>query len=648
MNSAFKKKIGILFSMLCFLGIVVLSLSLPVYSQTKRSSSSVRKASSSAVRKSSSTARKPSTSNTKRAATSSTRRVASSSSRARSLSSSGRVRSASSRTSTSRARVNARTPIGRGLSFMNQLSDNATSADLECIDSYVACMDEQINPLLSKFSFFEEDEAVNEVLDTGQAFRCIFYDTNSSVLKSNISPMQDDKMTCIGLTDDTCYTQRGPNELYNAYNYFCSINRTLKNSIGRKVNQCDLETSNSFATKYSSAYYNEVLKRIEGDGLQIINLESSTIYKNFINQLNLSNESSYVLDPDISNEIFNDLNLENNQELFSVNVLPPIGVNTFLPSSQFLTASNKCFSTETTSDKEVNTRINKMKNNNCVAMRPKLERYYLTGKWEGAVLDENGNKVEDAQAKDVMSGFFSAKESCGLYEQALISVRDKKYGEFDNQMQNWIEENLAKIIEKKIKSTSSMVNAETELKNLDYSISLDNEKLQNEIEFNKMKAQNDLELAKTNYEMAVSNATIENATAQQQIAALYAKTFSSKALKACNKMIQNSYNRICGSNGSKCFSRNSGLSTTYYSWTEDINKKAIKISKTGSILLSDGSNYNTKDSTDGYYEIDCVNIEDFNYKQSFLYNLPGSLLSSYGVSVRDAVSEDLKNTFPEN
>ncbi|MBD5405671.1 hypothetical protein HDR59_03940 [bacterium] len=645
-------------------GMVAFSVSLPVSSKTKTSSkktSSTKKTSTSSKSKSTS-----SSSSSKRAATTTKKRSLSSTKRAATSSTSTkRAATSSSRTSTKRNVGRVRRTIGNSLSFLNQLGDNSTAEEQICIDKYVECMDSQITGIIGKYSFLADDEALNAALDTGQPFRCAFYDNNSNTLVASDNLLSDDKSICINSDVSNCYTQRGVNELYSSYNYYCDINRKLKNNIGRKINQCDISHGSSFATKYSIAYYNEVLNRINGDGLQMINLESSTIYKNFIEQLNLQNPDSYVISSDISNEIFSELNLDTETELFSINVVPPIGANNYLASSQFNTASNKCFVIEELSGTAAQKKLIKENNekttylkNNCGPLKSNLERYYLTGKWKGVPLDEEGNQIS-GETTDIETGFFSAKDSCNLYEQALISVRDSKYGEFDNQMQNWIEDNIAKMIKKKIKSTSSLTQAENTLISLDQTISFDNEKLAREISYNKTKAEGDLKLAETNLSIAMSSSNIKKSEAYTELATLYVNNFSANAVAACSTMVQDAYNAICQSNGNSCFS-SSALLSPYYTWTTQATSRGIKISRDGDIVPSHINNVENKDYSsyvvaktnptdnsvkEGYYPILCKNIGSFNYD----IPLFSSIINAAKVKasfVGDEVRNDLKNQFP--
>lgn len=681
MKRIFSEKFAYGLCLFLLSGMVVLSISLPVSAVTKKTAkprkngtSASSKTSKSSKTVKTSTSSKPKTTTVipgerKVGVTATAKPVVKRSlaTKARATSSKRSVTSASAAV---RKRATARKTIGNNLSFLNQLQDKTSLEEQTCIARYTECMDAQISSIISKYSFLSEDEALNVALDTGQPFRCVYYDENSKLFKADANNLlKDDKSICINSDTNNCYTQRGVNGLYSSYNYYCDIKRSLKNSIGRKINQCDLSRGNTFANKYSTAYYNEVLNRMKGEGLQMINLETSTIYKNFLNQLNLQNMDTYVLDSSISSEIFNELNLEQEVELFSVNVVPPIGTNNYLAGSQFTTASDSCFVTKdttsmTTAQKKIAEQHNIIASDlkaKCIPIKSNLERYYLTGKWSNIEVDANGNAVAGAVAEDVESDFFSAKESCNLYEQALISVRDSKYGEFDNQMQNWIEENLVKMIQKKIKSTSSLAQAETALKSLDQTISLNMEKTAQEIAFNKMEMEAIIAEKQNQYNLNVSNAQIQTSEVQSNLAKTYSDNYSTAVLAKCVNMISDSYDSVCGSSGEKCFSKDAILNP-YYTWISNVSDRAVKVSMKGDVIPShtnnsktDGyddyvvANTNASDTTkkEGYYSIYCKDVTKFNYKISFLSSLVNSVSSTYSKKVGELVEMNLKERFPE-
>ncbi|MDE6224408.1 MAG: hypothetical protein K2M23_02930, partial [Alphaproteobacteria bacterium] len=141
----------------------------------------------------------------------------------------------------------------------------------------------------------------------------------------------------------------------------------------------------------------------------------------------------------------------------------------------------------------------------------------------------------------------------------------------------------------------------------------------------------------------------------------YADNYANSVLTKCTTMIQDSYNSICGSTGSKCFSKTSILNP-YYTWISDIGNKAIKISMNGDIKTSHTNNKETSgyddyvitkdnpsDTTkkEGYYPVYCKDVTKFNYNISFFSSLVNSVLVEYGEDIGKAVDENLKESFPE-
>ena len=288
-----------------------------------------------------------------------------------------------------------------------------------------------------------------------------------------------------------------------------------------------------------------------------------------------------------------------------------------------------------------------------------MERYYLTGKWEGVAVDDEGKQVEGATSEDITSAFFSAKESCGLYEQALISIRDKKYGEFDNQMQNWIEDNIAKMITKKIKTTASLAKVETSLLALDKQISFDIQKSQNEMELTKSKAEGDIALKQAEIGLAKADAVVARNESAVKLAKAYASAYSAKVLGICNTMISDDFTTVCKKDGSDCFS-DKKVQQGFYTWGQHIAQYSIKVDRDGDVIPSHKNNKTNsefanyisyvqngtdKNKKDGYYQVYCKDLDEFSYKLPFLLGIPGSV-EKYGEDVKKEVKTYLETQFP--
>jgi hypothetical protein len=295
----------------------------------------------------------------------------------------------------------------------------------------------------------------------------------------------------------------------------------------------------------------------------MINVQSSTLFNNFIKSLPVENVGDYYIDPAVVNDIYAGLGLESETELFSVKVSAPVGAGLYVASAHFKTASDHCMISETvakaakenSAQKKVreatNERVNVMTKNGCFALRPSLERYYLAGKWRDTSVDEFGDAT--GTGEDIDTAFFSAKESCRMYEQALVTIRDEKYGLFDTQMQNYIEENLASVIANIINSSAAIAEATGSLKAADAKAAGDMTALLAsrgyailDMQFQKWKVSNDL--------LSLDISIREN---ERQHALTLSKTYLDKnkaaAEAACTDMVKPVYESNCGATGNACF-----------------------------------------------------------------------------------------------
>ena len=432
---------------------------------------------------------------------------------------------------------------GDGVDFQ-AAADLLVGADAtRCIEQFVRCMDSHIEPTTRYLEWLvggtdiitraaiPPDEAYLAVIDTGAPFRCVFWDPMSPSLRAPVfSPTNppscnpptwtpptgsrvgtennwvewvraapgrrfdgfvpgNDRCHCVG---PYCFEMMDMNQLHSAYNFFCRIQRRWRNSIGRWGNQCAIETAGTFATRYSIAYYREVLRRVDEGELRMINIEDSAFFQNFISALNLTNDiSRNMISRQARNQTFGALGLAEETELFSINVSPPVGSGTFIAGGALERALNDCFNPELALADEIpnnqlrnqtNLRRQQFNNLGCHAMRDPLIRYYLTGMWqnlepvEGAADDrtfafaaENradgvlGGGTETARqvmmrgtGREVRTSFLSARDSCHMYELALMSVRDMQFGLFDTEMQNFIEDSLYTILTNRLNEVRRM------------------------------------------------------------------------------------------------------------------------------------------------------------------------------------------------
>ncbi|MGN0929411.1 MAG: hypothetical protein ACI4N3_02090, partial [Alphaproteobacteria bacterium] len=305
-----------------------------------------------------------------------------------------------------------------------------------------------------------------------------------------------------------CSNQRDINDLYMSYNYYCDLDESAVGVSGMPINKCNLKKATSksndgktgnnktdvFATNDSYAYYNEANRRVEAGELKIINFEQTNLFKNKIAPLGLENwdrmsltsgstevcknangsscskgsaDCICTIENSVS-DLLSDLGLgsnSNGSELFSINVVPPVGAGNLNPGSQYEKARNICFGmttfkiagkTATDNENTIKSAINYL-SANCTspAVRTDLERYYIAGTavkpcdddyvynaasnkciYTGSDTDttiEAEKEPHTSDEEDVeleQTDFLSAKASCDLYEQTLISTRNKAYADF--------------------------------------------------------------------------------------------------------------------------------------------------------------------------------------------------------------------------
>lgn len=133
-----------------------------------------------------------------------------------------------------------------------------------CRDAYVSCMDAQIKDMIDKYTYLYDDEAVQAYLDTGEPFRCLFYDIKNSKLPENMQVIS----SCREILNEATITsfnlaQTDMNTLATQYalyikNPTCSasgvaelpVNSTAKTGI---CSTCEkYKTLNSFLSSHST------------------------------------------------------------------------------------------------------------------------------------------------------------------------------------------------------------------------------------------------------------------------------------------------------------------------------------------------------------------------------------------------------------
>lgn len=503
---------------------------------------------------------------------------------------------ASTKTSTV-ARSTSRTGT-RGLGAGKAISRIAsatttTSSTSNCLAQFIDCMDAQIDTTIANYPYLADDEAVQAMQDTQDPLRCIYY--NAANVEGLFSSGADTKYCSSDLVSkrnsilvndngtkkeestnfnnfNVCSNQKDVNDLYMSYNYYCDLNTSDVGVSGMPINKCDLKRSTGknkndvFATKDSYAYYNEANRRVSAGELKIINFEKTKLFTDKISKLGLENWDKMSLKSDTVFDLLDDLGLTNNEEIFSINVVPPVGAGNLNPGSQYEKAKNICFGTTTfkiagktatEKEKNIQSAISYL-STNCTdsATRTDLERYYIAGTSvklcdDGYIYNSTNNKCiytgKDEVAESEMdphssdeddveleqTDFLSAKASCDLYEQTLISTRNKAYADFDTQLKNYIDDEVAKLIKNKTKSLSTIANAFGNLQQTDAQISIDDIQRKSDIITSKTEAQISVLDAENNLLSKQLESTSKTFETQNKLKSLISSNFSKQISNAC-------------------------------------------------------------------------------------------------------------------
>ncbi|MBR1544692.1 MAG: hypothetical protein IJ638_01970, partial [Alphaproteobacteria bacterium] len=427
-------------------------------------------------------------------------------------------------------------------------STASTKAEI-CRNAYSECMDIQIKGILSKYSYLGEDSAVEAISETGDPLRCVYYysaDTSTSDVTEN----------------------KNINNLYYAYNYYCSPKQSTGSS-GQPVNICNWDTSNkSFASKKSYAYYNEAFKRLKNDELTILNFTQTKLYQNKIKDyMGQETASVYQISSSDVSDMLTSLGLDtsentSDQTLFSVNVAPPTDAGSLNPQGVFQKAHEICMGNGTTpttkssglGEEDLNDlkgHIKTLSGSSCQVLADDFIDYYQAGTWKGCKSGYKYSSADEMCVKKtdtsdmidlelVDTGFLSAKNSCASYEQALIANRERIYAKFQDQLTNYLNDNLAQLIKKEAKGQSTIAKAFNTLYKTDAENKLSKVQTESEIETTKLQTEADLQkikaetaVMKSQADVALANA--ENEAAKARADAIKTKNETIKSLVEANK-----------------------------------------------------------------------------------------------------------------
>ena len=229
---------------------------------------------------------------------------------------------------------------------------------------------------------------------------------------------------------------------------------------------------------------------------------------------------------------------------FSVNVAPPVGAGTLNPKGVFQKAHEICmgngqFPTTASSGlgesdlNDLKKHVKVLSSTSCQSLNDEYIAYYQEGKWEGCpsgykysstddTCVSKTNKEETAELTEVDTGFLSAAKSCASLEQSLISSRDQMYAKFQDQLTNYLNDNLAKLIKKEAKNESTITNAVSNLYTADANNKSTIVKAKADAEKTKL-------LAEVETKKIKADAQVQQAEADAQIAEAQAKIIESKA-----------------------------------------------------------------------------------------------------------------------
>ena len=189
--------------------------------------------------------------------------------------------------------------------------------------------------------------------------------------------------------------------------------------------------------------------------------------------------------------------------------------------------------------------VSKLKSSSCQSSEDSLKNYYIKGEVnecesgysydsdKGTCVDGSGNEIEVSESKE--SSFMSAKKSCEAFENALISSRDNMYAKFQDNMTNYLDEHLAKLMKKQAKSNTTIAQAFQTLKKTD----AENQKadIENETEIASLKAEETKLKAKATITQKEAELEVAKATADAELKKreLDVSTKKQKNLMACKE-----------------------------------------------------------------------------------------------------------------
>ena len=325
-------------------------------------------------------------------------------------------------------------------------------------------------------------------------------------------------------------------------------------------------------------------------------------------------------------DLFSDLGLvKNGKELFSINVSPPLGAGTLDVAGTFKRASDICFSSmklgpmeksqlEGANLGELQKSIDRMGGCARSFNRADLEDYYLTGRWfvpceEGFTYNETSSRCVDNEdpsnvvaANSAVAGnsltrtltsFHSASRSCEYFEHALISARNYEFGRFDTALKNYIEENIAKIIQKKTKDMAKISQAFMGLKELVTSLETNMMKMRTEAFRARNQAEMDIMQAELDLADMRMDITRQEIAHRRERAKIFSEAYGSQIAAICMPKVQGAFQAVCGMDWMQCgggdvrdFLAKNGIASAI---AAAMSNQSVYINAKGDIKASPGS-----------------------------------------------------------
>ena len=241
-----------------------------------------------------------------------------------------------------------------------------------------------------------------------------------------------------------------------------------------------------------------------------------------------------------------------------------------------------------------------------------------------APVSEVPEGVNEADFFLAQSDFLSAKKSCDMFENTLISTRNNAYAKFDTQLKNYIDDEVAKLVKKKSKDLKTVADSFSSLKQTDTDITV----MDKELEVEKLTSISEAQIAKMNAEANISKTRADTAKvvadAQAQLKNNIIASFSKSIINSCAQLTNTIANNITKPNSK-------------VNIIDELASLEVLANYKGQILSGDDVEKN-KDNID-YVKFSCSEMPDF-YKSNAVQKIV-----NYVVENGTAEERDINNTY---